>query len=271
MRSLQRAVAVLKTFSLDEPEMSTIEITRRLGIPKTTAYRIVTYLSNVGLLDRNPATGKYMIGGELFSIASLYLNTTDFVKAAEPIVSVLNELSQEAVTVGTFDKGSVVYVIFRESPHVLNTNMRVGSVIPAHCSAIGRAFLAELSDEEIDDIYPEEELEMLTDKTVSTKTELKRILCRVKEAGVSFDSEGTYQGSGGFASVIREGNGVVAAALAIALPTVRMNTRKCEALSGLVQRGADLINYRLGYQESDVHVLNIQEIRSWWEQNKADS
>jgi DNA-binding IclR family transcriptional regulator len=132
---------------------------------------------------------------------------------------------------------------------------------------MGRAILAELSDEEIDDIYPEEKLEMLTDKTVSTKTELKRRLHKVKETGVSFDSEGTYLGSGGVASVIRDGSGVVVAALALAFPMVRINTRKCRVLSDLVQQGADLISYRLGNNNEGRKFSNAEELRSWWIEN----
>ena len=67
IKSLLKAVSVLKSFTPDELELGTAEISRKLGIPKTTAHRMLTSLSEGGLLEQNGKTGKFRIGLSLYT------------------------------------------------------------------------------------------------------------------------------------------------------------------------------------------------------------
>jgi DNA-binding IclR family transcriptional regulator len=271
MRSLHRAVSILNAFSLDEPELSAADIAWRVGIPKTTAYRIVTYLFSVGFLERNVDTGRYMIGGGLFSIATLYLNTTDFLKAAEPVMKTLNELTNEAVNLGIYDKGKVTVVMKEESKHAFRFSIHIGSVVPAYASALGKAFLSELTEAELDMIYRDEKLKALTENTIVTKTELKQELEQVRLSGVAFDKAEDYEGIEGIGSVIRDVSGKTVAAISISVPNFRINQALRKRIAELLRMASRLISYRLGYRENGAPVPDVKEISSWWEQNKADS
>jgi DNA-binding IclR family transcriptional regulator len=236
-KSLLKAMAVLKCFTLDELELGPSEVAHKVGIPLTTAHRILATLSKGGLLEQDAKSGKYRIGPTLYALGSLYLSTTDIFQAAEPVIKALNDLTGEAV-----------------------------------CTAIlyqGKALLSELSEEELDRILPEEKLPPRTKNTVPTKTALKRELEEIRRTGVSYDLEGNYEGVGGIASVIRDASGKAVAVVTIGLPAFRADEATRERIATLVKMGASLISYRLGYQDTVNPVRDLEEIRSWWEQNQV--
>lgn len=268
LRYIQRVVSVLRSFSAQEPELGPSDISRKIGIPRATSYRILVNLANDGFLDRNINTGRYVIGPVLYTIGSLYLGTTDLLKAAEPVVKTLNELTDEAVNVGILEKGYVTLTMREESRHAVRLSIHIGSIFPAHASALGKALLSELTDEEIDNMYPSERLQKMTDKTIATKTRLKLGLEQIKKTGVSFDREGAYEGAEGFGSVIRNVSGKAIASISISVPVFRIKRDTRKRLSTLVKLGSSLISYRIGYQDRANPVCTLQEIRSWWEQNQ---
>lgn len=270
-KSVLRVVSVLKSFGPDNLELSAAEIRRKAGIPKTTVYRILPSLDASGFLEHSPETGKYRIGPGLYMLGSLYLATTDILKAAEPVVKTLNDLSGEAVSVSILDKDTVIFVMTRESKYAFRLHVHVGSTLPAYASAMGKALLSELTEAEIERLFPEERLRPITRKTVATRTALKLLLEQIRKTGISFDREGSYEGAEGIAAVIRDAGGKAVASMAITVPLLRLNQSVRERLATLIKLGSDLISYRLGYQDMDNPVRDLQEIRYWWEENQSDS
>jgi len=259
---------VVKSFNPSELELSASEIAEKIRIPKPTAYRLLATLAYCGFVEQNPTTGKYRTGPELYILGSLYLSTTDIPKAAEPVVKTLNDLTHETVNVGIFDKGHVIMVMKEDSTYAFRFSRHVGTLLPAHASGMGKAFLSELTEAELDSLYPEEKLLPRTLKTIATKTELKRDLQEIRKTCVSFNREGGHEGIESIGSTIRNASGRVVAAMSISVPIVRMNQGTRERLATLVRLGSNLVSYRLGYRDNANTVRNIQEIRSWWEQNQ---
>lgn len=267
IRLISRAALVLKSFTPEELDLSAADVSRKVQIPTTTAHRLLAALTQSGLLVRNAETSKYTIGPEMFVLGNLYLQKMDLFQAAQPVVKTLNELTRESINVAILDKGNCIWVMREDSHHGLIDNIHVGSIFPAYCPALGRALLSELTETGIDSLYPEEKLQQITNKTISTKTELKLRLKQVRESGISFDSESTIEGVVAFASLIRRADGIAVAALGIALPKNRMNPKKHELFTSLIKMSASLTSYRLGYKDMVNPVSSIEEIRSWWTQN----
>ncbi len=267
-RSIVKAVSILQCFTLREQELNASEIARKLKIPRTTGFRILTTLSEAGMLLRNEKTGNYSVGPALYAMGSLYLETTDIFKAADPVIKTLNELTEEVICVAIFDRGDVVLTMIEQARYYFRFERRVGSIITSYASSIGGALLSELTEVELDNLIPEEKLRPITKKTIATKTELKRKLEQTRKTGVSFDSEGSYEGIEGIASVIRSASDKAVAATCFSVPVFRLNQAKREKLGTLIKGGAGLISYRLGYQDTVNPVQSIEEIRAWWERDK---
>jgi len=90
-------MSVLKSFTPSELELSATDISRKVGIPRTTAHRVLANLTEGRMLERELKTGKYTIGPAIYALGSLYLSTTDVLKAADPVTKILNELTGETV------------------------------------------------------------------------------------------------------------------------------------------------------------------------------
>ncbi len=269
-KSLLKAISILKSFTPGEPELSATDISRKDGMPKTTAHRILTTLTEGGLLDQDVNTGKYRIGRSLYIVGSMFLGTADVLKAAAPVIEILNDLTSEAVIIGIFDKGSgnVIVVMKEDSKHPVRFVVHIGMLLPAYSSSIGKAFLSEMSEVELDNLYPGERLQPITKKTITRKSELKLQLEGVRKTGAAFSREENHEGDEGCATLIRDANGSVVAGLNIAVPIFRMNPTYREQLAMLIKLGASAISYQLGYENRINSVKNIEEIRFWWEQTR---
>jgi DNA-binding IclR family transcriptional regulator len=136
---------------------------------------------------------------------------------------------------------------------------------------MGKVLLSEFSDEQIDTLYPNERLQPLTRKTITSKKVLKRELEQIRETGLSYSDGGTYEGLFGIATLIRNANGKGIAAVSINVPSIKSNSIDKEKLGVLIKMGANLISYRLGYENMVDPVRNIREITSWWERNQSVS
>ncbi len=264
---ISRIVSVLKSFDPQHLDLSVTEIARKVGIPKASAYRILMELAEGGLLERNPKTAKFKIGPTLYTLGNLYLNTTDILIAAEPVVKTLNSLTSEAVSISILDKGYVTLIMREEARHPFRITFHIGSTIVAYASAMGKALLSQLTEAEIDNIYPTERLQPVTKKTITTKARLKQELQQIRKTGLSYTSEEAFEGVESMASVIRDVRHRAIAAMSIQVPIFRMSEAHHERLGTLVKMGASLISFRLGCPESTIQ--DIREICAWWEQNQA--
>ena len=268
-KSLLKAVQVIKSFSPDALELGAAEASRKSGIPKATAHRILATLSEGGLLEQNKSTGKYRIGPGLYMQGSLYLSTTDIFKAAGSVVKELNDLTSECVYIAILCGANVVLIMKEESKYDFRLATHIGSILNIYATGMGKALLSELTEAEIDSIIPGERLPPRSKNTIATKAELKSELEQIRKTGTSIDMEENSEGVIGIASVIRDRSSKVVAALGIPVPSFRTNQASRELIAKLVQLASSLISYRLGYQDRTNPVRDIQEIRSWWKQNQS--
>lgn len=267
-KSLLRAISVMRSFTPTEVELGLSDIARKTGLPTTTVHRILTTMTQGGLLERSMRGEKYRIGPEFYILGSLYLRRSDIVSASEPVIKALNDLTDEAVAISALYQNNVVVILKEESKHPFRIVNHAGSILVAHASAMGKALLSELSREEFDQVIPEEKLQRITKNTITTKTELMKQLENIRETGISFDFEGNYEGVVGIASIIRNAIGNTVAAMSIGLPAFRANEVTCNLVSALVKMSTQLISYRLGYRDKAHPVRDLKEIRLWWEQNR---
>jgi len=269
-KSLLRAVLVIKSFSSEALELGAAEISRKSGIPRATAHRILATLTEGGLLEQNKITGKYRIGPGLYMQGSLYLSTTDIFKAAGAVLKELNDLTNECVYVSVLYGANLVLIMKEESKYDFRLATHIGSTLNIYATGMGKALLSALTDAELDSIIPEEKLQPKTKNTIATKSELKLELEKIKKTGISFDMEENAEGVIGIASVIRDSSSKVVAALGIPVPSFRTNQATRNLIAKLVQMGSSLVSYRLGYQDNANTIRNIQDIRSWWKQKKVE-
>ncbi len=247
VKSVGRAVAILRSFSLEEPELSVTLLSRRLNIHKSTVSRLLSTLESESLVDRDPETGRYRLGVGLIELASLVVLHTDLRQVARPLLRQLAEDTQETVNLAVLS-GDVVINIEQMLPNkrqVKNIGW-VGRRTPLHCVSTGKALLAYQPEEEIAHIIAKG-LPRYTDKTITDPDQLREELMKVRRQGYAIGSEELELGLNAVAAPVRNHEGEVIAAVSVSGPSYRISLQKIPELAELVKQTAGQVSRQLGY------------------------
>lgn len=246
VQSLERAVALLRSFSETEPELGVGELSRRLGLHKSTVSRILATLEREGLVGRSSETGKYRLGLGLVSLAGVALGRLNVRAASQPHLPALVEATQETVNVVVRDGGECVNVEREASVRPIQYTGWIGRRLPLHCTAAGKVLIAWLSPGQRQAILPVP-LHRYTPHTLADPDLLDAALNAVFAQGYAIDHEEFEAGFSAIAAPIRNHLGEVVAAVAVSGPTYRMGPGQIEAFIAAMLESSGRISAELGF------------------------
>lgn len=247
LSSVAMAVRLLKCFSEGEAEIGVTSLSRRLGVAKSTVYRLATTLVSEGLLEQNPETEKYRLGIALFGLGALVRQRMNVATDARPLLFHLREATGETVHLAILEREEIIYVLNLESNHAIRMRADLGARKPAFCTAEGRAMLAFQPHTLLDDIFAHG-LVARTPKTDTDPGHLLDALEEVRQKGYATENEQSELGMRSVAAPIRNSNGRVIAAVGVAGPMQRISDEALASFAPLVVDAAQVISARLGYQ-----------------------
>jgi len=146
--ALARGLEILRAFNEGEVLLSNGDIVEKTGLPKATVSRLTHTLTELGYLVSLKRLGKYQLGVPALSLGYAVLANTSVRTLAKPLMQELAERAQASVSLGGRDGVEMVYLESCRSNAPLTLNLEIGSHIPLAVTAMGRAYLAGLSDEE---------------------------------------------------------------------------------------------------------------------------
>ena len=149
LASVRNAARVLRAFSRAGQELGITELSRQLGLGKSTVHRLVTTLTAERLLERGSTPGRYRLGLVLYELGSNVTEHVDLHQAALPALATLRHETGEMVHVAVLDGLEVVYVERLESHNLLPIFRQVGHRLPAHWTSSGKILLAALPPDEL--------------------------------------------------------------------------------------------------------------------------
>jgi IclR family KDG regulon transcriptional repressor len=152
IRAVSRALDVLLCFSRESPELTLTEISERVHLHKSTVHRVLATLENARFLEHDSATAKYRLGLRLLELASLVLEHVDLRRQAWPHLVRLSQEHRETVDLGILDGTDIVYLEVIDSPQRVKLAVAPGQRLPACCTASGKAMLAFLPEEQVQQI-----------------------------------------------------------------------------------------------------------------------
>ncbi len=190
VRSVQRALTLLRTFLPHDGELSAAELSKATGLDPSTVFRLLVTLESQGFVEINPATAKYRPGVVLLELGSRFLKNNDIRSRSIGHLERLRDKFGETVHLTILDGDEVVYLEKLAGLHPIGfMSSRVGDRNPAHCTGVGKALLAYLPEEELAKRYPDGRLKRYTDHTITKIEELRAELVRVRKQGYAIDME----------------------------------------------------------------------------------
>ncbi len=216
---LGRLDAILASFDNSDRVLALSEISRRVGLPKSTVHRLSDQLCSVGWLERN--SGGYRIGLKLLELGGVALQRNGLREVAFRHMHALALKTGLAVQLAILDQNEVVY-LERVVPARFGLPTRVGGRQPAYCTALGKAMLA--FEDEASQSAVLTNMPRRTEFTITDPAALKAEFDGVCRTGVAYDREESYKGLVCVASPIR-GSGRAIGAVSVTGLTGRMQAQ----------------------------------------------
>ena len=142
IQSIERAAAILRLLSGRTRRLGVVDLAGELGLSKGTVHGLLRTLQHVGFVEQDPETGKYQLGAALLHMGSSYLDGNELRTRALNWSDSLASRTQEAVRIGTLHEGQVLIVHHVFRPDDSLQTLDVGSLLPAHATALGKVLLA---------------------------------------------------------------------------------------------------------------------------------
>lgn len=245
IESVDKALKLILLLA-DQPEIRLSEATRYLDVASSTAHRLLAMLQYRGFVRQDPATKAYQAGPAITSVAFAVLGRIDLHAIATPIMRRLSERLRESIHLGMLEGSAVRFVAAVEGPAAVRVASRLGLTMPAHCTSTGKAMLAQLSEAEIERLYPDDNLDRITANSIESRTELLKELSRIRRRGYAVNREESEEGVASVAVPIRNRAPGLRLALNAAAPMSRLKASQHTTVAAALVEAAKEIGDHLG-------------------------
>jgi DNA-binding IclR family transcriptional regulator len=246
-RTISRAMAILHAFDETRPELGVTDVSQLTGLDKSTVYRLLSALQQGGLVEQDPETSKYRLGGGLVRLGGLALRDTDLNRLARPHLQDLAERTQETVNLSILtETDSLVNIDVITSPRRVRNVGWIGREMPLHAVSGGKAFLAHLPERRLEQILARG-LPAYTRDTITDPTALCDELEEIRRTGYAIAQDELEEGLSAVAAAVRNHEGCVVAIVSVSGPTSRLPRERLIELGDVTKETAALISQQVGY------------------------
>ena len=252
IKSLVKALEILKLYRPGKNEWSVGEMVEELGYHKSSVQRVVTTLESHGFLERpQPTRSRFILGPMTLMLGNVASESVDLRSVARPHLQRLVDDTGETGHLCVVDQAQCYYLDKIDSSKAVRIATYVGQRLPLHCSAVGKTLLSGMSPEEVDRVIAESGLPRFTATTITEKDRLVEELDAIRERGWAYDNEEYEMGLRCVAAPVIGSNRRVVAAISVAGPVQRLSMDQLEGFAASVAETAARVSARLGYVPCD--------------------
>jgi len=248
LSSTEKALKILMSFAPHNHEMGTLELSKKLGIHKSTVSRLLHLLKDYDFLEQNPDTKKYILGRSAAEIGNAVIKSlnTNIVALSQPHLNALSIAVGESVALEVLSGTQVVLAHQVEGQQHIRFSFTLGEQTPLHVAAGAKAILA-FSDPEFVDRCLKKKFTRFTPNTVSSKKRYLELLDEVRKTGIALDKGERYEDVWAMATPIFSHDGSPVAAVVIAGHASRWTSAFIEQSIAPLKKTAAEISERLFY------------------------
>ena len=229
---LERAAFILRALQNNPEGLTLGEISKACKLPRSTVQRIIfTLLKESYVIPRSTGKG-YCLGPALIPLGSVARFST--VELIHPWLKKAAEETEETVDLSVISQDKMLFIDQISTSHRLAANSSIGASYPMFCTANGKAALALLNDDELNQYKNKTNFNRITDNTITSWTQLKTELQTIQNTKLAYDNEENSPGIVAIAIAIRiSGNEIIA--VSIPTPTIRFKEKESTIKKVLLQ------------------------------------
>lgn len=225
VQSLERGLTVIRALSEAEPQ-SVSEVAERARLTRAAARRFLLTLEELGYV--RASGGRYSLTPQTLELGYAYLSSLSLPEIAAPHLQALTQEVHESSSVSVLDGADVVYVARAAAGRIMTVSIDVGTRFPAHATSMGRVLLAGLGEERLDAVLDEADLKALTPSTITSASDLRAEVERVRASGFALVDQELEVGLCSVAVPIHNASGGVAAAMNLSTHASRTPVERIE-------------------------------------------
>jgi DNA-binding IclR family transcriptional regulator len=229
--------------------VSLADVAGRTALPKSTTHRILAALSERGyVVPVEP--GRYAPGPQVFVIASIASNFSDYPRLVRPLLADLRRSTKDTIHLALLVGTEAVYIDKLDGDRPYRMASEIGNRLALHCTAIGKAILADLMVLERDRLVARLSLSSRTARTITDRAELVNELNKTRARRYAIDDEENEDGIRCVGAAFCGHRGTTLGALSVSAPTFALATAQAHALAPGLIAAADAVSLALGSERS---------------------
>lgn len=221
-----KTTKVLETLAQSAEGAGLKDIAARVGLVKSSVFRILFTLKEIGYVEQTSESGPYRLTFKTTGLVRRSVERPTLVNLARPHLVRLRDKLQESAWLAERRRHGIVLIDVVEAPQPLKLSYDVGDLCPAHATALGKAIAASLTPKQLEALLPNGKLPKLTRHTLTSRMQLEAELTRVRQRGYAINDEETIEGVILVGAPLFDSLGRVFAGISVSAPTVRCSSRK---------------------------------------------
>ncbi|MGI9372644.1 MAG: IclR family transcriptional regulator [Hyphomicrobiales bacterium] len=246
VQSLSRALRLLNTLADYSQGLSLSEVAHSVGLPTSTAHRLLTTLQNERYVKFDSERSLWLIGVQAFRVGTAFMSSRDLAAVAKPFMRRLMEQTGETVSLGVVDRSEIVFVLRLEAQKVLRAINASNVHQDLVSSAVGKAILAYMHPEEREKILKTIKMQSGITQLPKSVQITQHDLQAIRARGFSVNSEENAGDLKSAASAVFDEHGFPLGAVCVCGMASAMTESKLQALGEAVRGIASEITLELG-------------------------
>lgn len=245
--AVDRAFAALELLAKSKGGLSISGVARQLKIPKSSMHLIMTTLEDRGYLWKDLPSRKYFVSLRLTDLARVALEGFELRERSKHFLLDLAAKTGLTVHMAVLEGSEAVLIEIIQSPGRVKLDTWVGQRMHVHCTAVGKALLAFVSEEQFKRTIQGKRLIKHNPYTICSTAKLRDELNKIRAAGYAVDNEEEEVGVRCVGAPIFDHSGRVVAAISVAGTTAQIPLDRIEKVAECVRDTAERISRTVGY------------------------
>jgi len=252
--ALDKAMAILDLLAASDDELTATEIHLAVGIPKATAFMILTVLERHQMVTKTGGH-RYTIGVKLYELGISYVSKLDVVRTARPFLAHLLKQTNLTAHLGAVYHGRMLFLDKMEPQSFIRFSTTPGTRSDIHMSSLGKAIAAHLDPAEVRAIVAAVGLGAYTPNTITDPEVFAAELAHIRERGYSIENEEGELGVRCVGAPIFDRTGAVIAAVSVTGLVSHIPEDDFARLGAVVRETGEAISAAMGFSGAKVQRL----------------